>query len=442
MDIDRFFRLKPELGKIFHQYGHCTIDEYIDMVHKQVESVDFSCFSQRSNEFDRTYLSVVSSILGRMIARRSLNTLKHNRLVSTADHQGIITHPFFLSTTYARSLYTLNTQQECVVTFTCAGVSLSNSSFPRGMAYHSTSGELSKIFFQSLALKHTPVYCAPPISLENIQTAIDTVSNHRQIKKYLESLRDDNQFMNLSDYDSQCTYASHRLWKLISGFEDIDLIYLSQERLTNALLTDNHLNQKTLINQLLFNEKVQCLFEKHFDGITGAFSSKDQTGTCLFWGFHKGKRVSLFRTHNTLTSHDGACAIELTPESLSDALKSKTIFPSMALCFITLSFYYGFVCGGGFSQVQYLKELKEAWMNVLNEMGNSDESDMVANIAPSIFLGEVIGLVGCEKKPLYLLDFLISEKYIDYAKYHKTTMYSGFVRMCTFFGSTLSSVFD
>lgn len=267
MDIDRFFRLKPELGKIFHQYGDCTIDEYIDVVHREVQSIDFSYYTTRWHEFERTYLTVVSSILGPDIAGRSLATLKRNHLVSTADHHGIITHPFFLSTNYARSLYALNNQQECVVTFTCAGISLSNSSLPRALAYHTASGELEKIFFHSLAMKHTPVYCAPPISLKNIQTAIDTVSDQRQIKTYLESLRDDNQFMNLSDYDSQCTYASHLLWKLVSGFGDIDLIYLSQERLTNALLRDNHFNQKTLINQLLFNETVQCLLKSILTGL-------------------------------------------------------------------------------------------------------------------------------------------------------------------------------
>lgn len=71
-------------------------------------------------------------------------------------------------------------------------------------------------------------------------------------------------------------------------------------------------------------------------------------------------------------SHDGTVVVALTPEAVGEALETGVLMPSMALSFIVLSFYYGLTCGGGFSQVDYLPELRDAWSALLAEMGRFD----------------------------------------------------------------------
>lgn len=440
MENERFLQDKPELARILSLYGNQTLEEYIDTVNADILSFDDALFRARFDEFSQSYFSVMAPILGEAVARDSLVALASNRLVSTADHQGIITHPFFLSTTYARSLHALRNGYKSVVTFPCSGVSLSNSSFPRGVAYHTADGELTKLFFHSLASAHTPVYGAPCITASTLEKALDHTPLPKHVAGFLKSLRADEKFLTLPDYDAQCTYASHRLWKQVPGFEDINLIYLSEERLTTALLLDHHLGQGTLIDRLLTNETVLSLFEKYFDGITGAFSHIDASGTFLFWGLKDDKRLSLVRSGNTLVSRGGEYMLLLTPESIVQALKLKQIYPSMALCFIVLSFYYGLVCGGGFSQVQYLKALKDAWNSLLGDLDDIDEQKSLAPLSPSIFLGEVVAL-SQNGYPLYSLDLLSSGGEV-LSTYQKATVSGGFKKMSQLFASTLRSVFD
>ena len=55
-------------------------------------------------------------------------------------------------------------------------------------------------------------------------------------------------------------------------------------------------------------------------------------------------------------------------EALAAALRKRELMPTMALCFIVLSFYYGLRCGGGFLQPNYLTQLKEAYARFLTEI--------------------------------------------------------------------------
>lgn len=422
MDLDRFLEGRPELKKIMEQEGQSTLTQYVESSYRTVQSIDFSYFDKRFQEFSQTYARLLTPILGECIMKDSLETLEVNRLVSTADHQGIITHPFFLSTTYARSLYAMEHNQKSVVTFPCAGISLSNSSFPRGLAYHDDHEVLQKIYFKSLALK-TPLCGLEPVEEDVRQKIIDGLfiaplekTKRQKLVSFMKDKLLTQEFFKLNDYDSQCTFGSHKLWKEIQPFKGIDLIYLSQEKLTSALLCDHHMKKGTPIYELLFTEKGQRLFLEHFNGIQGAFNQEASIGTELFWGIHDGKRVALKISNGSLVHNQSGFSISLDPQSIVEVINSKKIYPSMALCFIVLSFYYGFVCGGGFSQVNYLKEMKEAWMCVLKALTEDAESLTVEKIPTNVLLGDYATLELSSKERgqfLHALDLVFCNDHLN-----------------------------
>lgn len=144
---------------------------------------------------------------------------------------------------------------------------------------------------------------------------------------------------------------------------------------------------------MLFDPRAEELLNKYFDGIMGAFTFSENIGTYLFWGIshEKNFRVQLWKRHGQLVASDGSFAIPFTPEALRKALEDGHIIPSMLLIFMVLSFYYGLKCLGGFSQVNYLTQMKHAYLAMQKELGN--EADVkVASCVQTKELGEDLSI--------------------------------------------------
>lgn len=416
-----FFEKHPELKNILETNGHKTVMEYITLVNQAVHTQDFSYFEPRMSEFFDVYRQILSSIFEQSIVDTSIATLKKNRLISTADHQGVISHPFSLSSTYARTLYAQNVGEGSVVTFPCASISLSNSSFPRGLIIHDIDDDEKKIYFKSLIHKLNPVFCEEKIERDGVQKMYDSLSSipfekdtRKKILSVFKEIFFSEQFLSLADFDEQCAYGSLRLWKHVSDFQAIDLIYVSQEKIVTDVIIKNHLSSSTLVHFLLFDEVYRTLFVKYFNGITGAFDTQERKGTHLFWGVRDHRRVSLFIEKNMLVDGDGDVFLVLEKEIIAKALEEKRIIPAMPLVFIVLSFYYGFVCGGGFSQVDYLGQMKNAWMNLLLSVGEKGEAEQVEKIPTNIYLGDFAFLKNKYGKLLTSLDLISSKNPIDF----------------------------
>ncbi len=411
-----FLLSHPELKNILEAHGSKTIMEYITFVNDFISKGDFSFFDPRQEDFFTVYQETLKSIFDERVIWDSIETLKKNRLISTADHQGIISHPFSLSSTYARTLYAQKVGQGSVVTFPCASISLSNSSFPRGLIVHDCDDVEKKIYFKSLIHKLNPVFCEEKIERDGVQKMYDTLSSitlekekRKKILSVFKQIFFSGKFLSLKNFDEQCAYGSLMLWKYVSDFNNIDLIYVSQEKLVTNLILEKHLGVSTLIHSLLCDEKTRELFVTYFDGITGAFDMKERKGTHLFWGIRGLERVSLFVQGGTLVDNQGEVFLMLDSIEIKKALLEKRIMPSMPLVFIVLSFYYGFVCGGGFSQVDYLGHMKIAWMNMLRDVGENSEADQVEKIPTNIYLGDFAFLKNRHGDLLTSLDLLVDE---------------------------------
>ncbi len=154
------------------------------------------------------------------------------------------------------------------------------------------------------------------------------------------------------------------------------LVYLEIETLVTDVLIKHHLNDpSSLLYKVLFDEKYRPLLEKYFNNIPGAFSIEKQWGTYLFWALDdKNHRVRLSYEDGKIVSGFRTCLFNLNPEEIKKALLEKKIFPSMILCYLVVSLYYGMKCLGGFCQVSDLTKTKKAWQEFLIEAGEPEEA--------------------------------------------------------------------
>jgi hypothetical protein len=152
----------------------------------------------------------------------------------------------------------------------------------------------------------------------------------------------------------------------------------------------------TTITHILFDNDYEPLIDQYFENIQGAYSRKENYGTYLFWALPKGSkyRMQLWKQGKYLVSEDGSYKIELTPDAIEKALETKELIPSMMLTFIVLSFYYGLKCLGGFSQVNYLTFMKNAYIKMQTERGNYRSIEVCARAQTKEISEYTIAFVG------------------------------------------------
>lgn len=366
-EIERIvFDHRPVLKTLLDENGSLSIHDYYK---KEIPS--FQTREDRKKELIATIGQKVADILGEETAESVASDLFKNYFCSTADHHQPLTHPFFSNANLAQSIANRRKGLKNILVLACSNVSLNNSSYPRGIFYHDRNLKEVRLPFFSLKNRHHPVFKLPTYKKEGLKKIPGEIKDVFLNEKVLAS----------KTYSDQITQINFALWKKVPGECDANLIYLNQEEIVSNLILNHHLSEPTLINQLLINPSFQKSFAKNFENILGAFSTENRKGTFLFWGLKDGQRVSLSAENSSFSSDS----------SLRKALQNREIFPSMALSFIVLSFYYGLPCGGGFSQINYLTEMKTAYLKLLAETNSPKEEIAAVEKTPTdIFRGEFI----------------------------------------------------
>jgi len=394
---DQFKRLKekvlekrPILREIIVKRGAKSLYDYA----KEYISVNLNPpIRQRQDELISTVEAEVMRLLGKKIAREAAVQLEHYYYVSTADHNGPLCHPFFINSnllTAAPFFEHSDPLLNNVIVLSCGSVSLNNSSYPRGLLFNTyTKGRIQtqKLSFFPAKDRLCPVFNYRPFGVEDIERAkgslyqmVSSQDVHREEASKIDSLLDEiymrPDILACESFSDQTAKSNFYLWKKFFGAKNIDeapnLIYLEQESLVSKLIVAFHLYSDTTISHIFFDNTYDPLILNYFEGIMGAFDRKDHYGTYLFWGLPKGAkyRIQLWKQGNELKSEDGSYRIQLNPGALKKALETKEIMPSMMLSHMVLSFYYGLKCLGGFSQVNYLTLMKNAYIKMQVDRGN------------------------------------------------------------------------
>lgn len=226
-----------------------------------------------------------------------------------------------------------------------------------------------------------------------IQKRLITLVNERIITKndgqMLNTLTEDifsrDEILQSATYADQLTKINYLFFQKLSerlGISDINYINIEQERVTLNLL-NYHLYNDTLIHRIILDPSYENLVNKYFHDIKGAFSEHAGFGTYLFWGMPENSkyRVQLWKDGNALVSSDKSFRVELSPDAIAQAIAENKLIPSLLLTFSTIAFYHGLQVLGGFSQVNYLASMKESYLGLTKEVGDTESTAACKEVA-------------------------------------------------------------
>ena len=388
------FKEKPVFARIIKEQGASTVSAFI----KARRYAGTRIPKARRKEFLGITKKLLTRTLGLPIASSVVKQLAVRPIVSTAAHHDTATHPFFAHMILMEALARPATKQKNIISFSCGGISMNNSSFPRGLLFRDELGVLERTLFVSLKHHLHPVHehqgydqTALLHAYSKIEQLKLSAGRKKILRRLIEKSFGAKATLRLPLYSEQITRGVFNFWKQIPELKEHNVIYLEQETLARELIAAYHLKKATLINKILFDTQTRDEYLSQFDGIQGAFNRKEQRGTELFWGLTKENRVPLRIINNELINADYTLRIPLTPQSMTQALRQRALMPSMALTFTVLSFYYGIACGGGFSQVNYLTDMKAAYLRFLkNIKARQSELAYVSSIPTDFFTGEIV----------------------------------------------------
>lgn len=406
---EKIFAYRPILGEILSRYGKISLYEYAAQYQAVSEN---SKGSNRKAEFIETFHQETEKRLGPEIAKSAAKQLSIHYTISTADHHGPLCHPFFLSSnliTAATLAGSNNPSLRHVIVLACANISFNNSSYPRGLlitsAGTSPKTPIPLPFFPDSIRAHSVIHY-PGFSekeMRLIPNKIDrlvsekhlTTHQGRQLKSLISEVYQSPDVMNCSTYSDQITKTNDALWKKFFSPQPMQypsVIYLESEMLVTQLLVQHHISSDTVIHRILFDPMYQKLLIEKFDTIMGGFSLAQKLGTYLFWALPPDRKYKqqLWKEGDDLITSDGHFRVELTPRGITTAINKRELIPSTLLVFLVLSCYYGLKLLGGFNQVNYLTQIKKAYLSMLNEVGDQESAAISADTITDKLCGDFI----------------------------------------------------
>ena len=393
---DHFLELKqavlakrPILGQILQKHGADKLWDYT----REYADVNLSpILPERQLEMLAVVGETVASRFGAVVADSVTRQLKKYYFVSTADHVGPINHPFFVNSNLLIAAGYENCQDSIlqnIVVFACAKISVDNSSFPRGLFFHTVQNnqlQQHRLSFFSGNFKPSTVYTLPAYQKKDFDKMVKTLSDmaakgeitaaiHDKINSLITDLYDREELYKRNNYLEQIAITNFDLWHKLFNVGQVklpNLIYLELEDIVVKLITKFHLNQDTIINHIIFDHAYEHYISNYFENIFGSFSRQDSSGTYLFWALPPGARhkLQLWKEGSKLVSQDRSYKIDLEPQAIREALERKELIPGLLMSFITVSFYYGLKCLGGFNQVNYLTMMKNGYIKMNVDLEN------------------------------------------------------------------------
>ncbi|MBL8029875.1 MAG: hypothetical protein JNN11_01365 [Candidatus Doudnabacteria bacterium] len=332
------FNKRPVLREIEENFGDWSLKKYIQ------EGWELS-----KAEPDAVFLKIVEkwlqNLYGPDLAKKCIEQLRANPLVSTVGHLGLWGHPIFLN---ADVIYTLHfNTHEFAVLFSCESVSLNNtSSWSGSVIFHENSEQRRFSFFPD-RLKTQPVFYAPSKKAEDIKKFKE---KHGELgRRFAEAFLVDTDLLSFS---LQACKASNVFWQKVFPSAP-KTIFLPVESVAADYLLEVFKNPNHILTRLVFSEKGQSLWKKYLH----------EEHTYMFWGIDaKGRREPL----------------KVLPEDIIGLLKARKIYPSSPLYFVVF-LLTGFACVGGFTQTTWLSNVKSKFISMLEEMG---EKELALKVKP------------------------------------------------------------
>lgn len=375
LTLDSLLQKLPYLKYLIDTHGDTSLFDYARS-HYKVSPDENTLFIERKKEFLEILRKYVSWIFHQGMADTIVESLSKNYAVSTAEHHGPMGHPFFWQSTILRGIVN---PSEAIINLCTSHVSLSNSSYPRGLVFHGNgvnapysylhipffwaNKRMSPVFGLSGYTREDIRHHAFPRIDAYLRDKMITEQQYAQIQLFLNDFVLKQDILERKTYSEQITLLNHIWWSHI--FPDLpQFIPLGVEELVRQILID-HLGRNTIITELLTNTEIQPFLEEYFDGISCCFERKSSRWTYLFWHLdEENNRHALWREDDTLATVGKNFSIQLRTSSLAENLALWRLIPSWMLVYTVLSCYYQLTCFGGVFQHEYLAKISEGFLKI------------------------------------------------------------------------------
>ena len=373
------FSRQGVLAEIYRTYGAQALSQYVAAWRSLPLAPD--------NPFLRYLEQGLTKLYGPVTAQAVVKEFGSSGLASTIDHHGLFGHPFFLN---ANLIFAQRPGLKYLPVFSTAGVSLNNSSWPGCLVLtNPQTGQLVRLSLYPDGHKTLAVYGLSAIAPSRVEKVLNQVRlldflNYEQkarLEAMVSGLLTDESVSKASGFLDQASRYSSRLWAGIFPTAP-RLIYLPLERLVaDILIGEVCFRPNHILHLLFFTESGWGLLDKYFYGVRGGYGAG--RGSFLFWGLDAStRRLALSRSGSTLLG--SGHSFRLAPEEIAAGLEAGQLYPTSLVCFLVLLFYK-VTCLGGFNQTTWLTEIKQRFLELLKELGESAAAAQIFRLATDNF---------------------------------------------------------
>ncbi|HBD93231.1 MAG: hypothetical protein A2015_10970 [Spirochaetes bacterium GWF1_31_7] len=374
--LDLLFRQRPMMKDWYNSKK--SLAEYS----KSVLS-DINCF-----ESEGILSSAITRKAGEILKDR-INTgllnqqLRSVPLISTADHHGLLHYKLLYNSNIILSEVMRFCSMPYSVVLSTGNIPLNNQSYPRGFYFKNAKfnffpakyGEQPVGLFTN-KIKHTRFNEIIVSYDKNIELSKEEISFLYYLFDHL--LPEDSVYNLCSTFSEQITLLNFDLWKFFFDENIRDsipgLIYLETTSLVREIMINELQKESSLLSLILLDKQTRDIFIEEFHNINGCWG--DEFGSYFFWGVSDNKKLQRLEVmDNALSGKD--IIIEMTAENIINAIRTKTIFPTLFLSFYIVTFLEDITCFGGFNQIEYLTHMKQAYIRVFERI---DRPEMVQRL--------------------------------------------------------------
>lgn len=407
--INHICDLSPTVKMVLNKQGMSTMRRYItNIVPRPVDSY------QSSKALHKAIYDYVKPLLGKKIAKRTIEDVTTLPFVLTANHHGV---DFFAQSVQGTLIFGSRQTEtgkslSTIPVFACGNIPLNNLTYPRGMLVYDlqnvpTERIPARIPLFPDRLKRKMVSCVEHFDQSMVDRTLQGI--HKMTTKgelsdsvsntLVELLTQDYaapEVLNQERYSQQAVILNNRVWKRMFAETNIpDLVYLEIEKIVAEVLYSDLQNENSLFQLLSFNSKILQKLLNVLDGVRVCWKrdnlrrrllegdprrlNANSCGTCFFWGIDDhGMRVPLLiipqeGLQKMLVGVDDKgkkYEFLFNPDALSEALKNEQILPSLFTCYTVLSLARGIVCAGGYYQAEYLPQVQNGVASALEEVSD------------------------------------------------------------------------
>ena len=235
MDIgearEKVFEKRPVFRALYEKYSSRTWDAYMSENYTSAKDT-----SPLSPSLLTSVGGIVKETLGEKEVDDVFGSLQKTKRVDTADHHGILCHPFFWNVDAAKAV--LETDVSYDIVLSVGNVSPTNSSFPRSIFFHDKNLALKKLSYIPWRNRRNSLYTLPPSLLAYIKgmkkECRDILISNKAYKKlgeFLNILENDSRIQSATRLSDELTIATSILWHKVFDGTRKKICYIEDKKL-------------------------------------------------------------------------------------------------------------------------------------------------------------------------------------------------------------------